>query len=280
MLLAVLNQLGDGHQLDGRIGAGADHFVGEEGGIFVCRLAAILLEPRFLVAAFGTGAVEELLVGFVATGFFVDAFHDAFRDGFLDWVTEQVPAHGIALVPDILNELVEEGVRAAMSGNDGEGAAPLGDGLGDPIEQALVLVEGEFVHFDMAPLSGQGVWVGGQTINPPAIGELKHVGGEIIFGVQQDHSEVRGTQVEDFCPIEAVFQIQAGRDVVARGDPNIETGVCRADFEDGVEGIGFGGAYLSGFLHDSHVPLIRHPCRLGGQEPGALGNFDFTPHNS
>jgi len=83
-----------------------------------------------------------------------------------------MPTHWIAFVAYVANDLVEESVRTAMSGDDGESAAPLGNGFGDAVEKALILVKGEFVDFHMATFSRESVWVGGEAVDATAIREL------------------------------------------------------------------------------------------------------------
>src|SRR5438046_1429209 len=113
----------------------------------------------------------------------------------------EAPAHGVAVVDDLADELVEEGLDAAMGGDDGKSAAPLSDGFGNAIKQALILVEGEFVEFDMAALASEGVRIGGKAVDAAAIDELKDVGGTVVSLVEDDFAKVAGDEVEDFCPI-------------------------------------------------------------------------------
>ena len=130
----------------------------------------------FLVDAFGAEAFEESVTGFVGAGFLVDAFDDAFGDCFLNRDFVEGPAHGVIFF-GVLDELVEECADATVSGDDGELAAPGGDGFGDAIQEALVLVEGKFVEGDMAAFAGEGVGIGGKGVNPAAIGEMEGKGG-------------------------------------------------------------------------------------------------------
>src|SRR5436190_168652 len=80
--------------------------------------------------------------------------------GFLDVDGVKAAAQGVAALGDVANELGEQGIVAAMGGDDIESAAPGGYGLGDAIVVALIFVEGELVEFDVAVLSGEGIWVG------------------------------------------------------------------------------------------------------------------------
>ena len=72
------------HQLERRVGAGVEHFVGEKGRVFVSGNATIFLLPLFFIDALSFEAFEEILPRFVAASFFVDALDDALGDGFID----------------------------------------------------------------------------------------------------------------------------------------------------------------------------------------------------
>jgi hypothetical protein len=48
------------------------------------------------------------------------------------------PAHGIAVMFDIFDELVEEGMGAALGRDDGERTAPLDDRFRQRIESTLI----------------------------------------------------------------------------------------------------------------------------------------------
>ena len=262
-----------GQEAQLRLGAARQQLIGDEGGGVVGGNAAIFLEPLFLVEAFGADALEEGIGRFGAAGFPVDAFDDAFGDGFMDGVGVEMPAHGIALFADVADELVEERIAAAVSGDDGERAAPLGDGFGDEEKLALVGVEGELVDFDMAAFAGEGVGVGGEAMDAAAVGELKDMGGEALNSVEDDEAEVGGGAVEDFGPSEAVFEVEAGLEFVAGGEPDIEAGAGEGGFHDGVEGVGFGGADLARFFPDFERGRVAEPGGLGREEPGLSGEI-------
>ena len=68
----------------------------------------------FFVDAFFAGAIEKFLAGFVGAGGFVDLLNDALFDGVLDRDPMMGPAHGVALVFDASNDLVEDGVDTAV----------------------------------------------------------------------------------------------------------------------------------------------------------------------
>ena len=151
-----------------------------------------------------------------------------------------MPAHGIALVPDVVDDLVEKGIGAAVGGDDGESAAPLGDGFRDAVEEALILMEGELIHFDMAAFAGEGVGIGGDAVNAAAIGEFEDTCGEVVFVIQDDDAKIDGGDMKNPCPIDTILEVKAGQAVVAGGDPDVKAGFGGTDLEDGVEGIGFG----------------------------------------
>ncbi len=104
-------------------------------------------------------ASDEGVAGIFGAGFLVDFFDEALIDGFLERDGVKAPAHGVAAFGDVANEFVEDGLGAAMGGDDGECAAPLGEGFGDAVEHALVLVKGEFVELDVAAFAGECVGV-------------------------------------------------------------------------------------------------------------------------
>src|SRR5262249_16872689 len=152
--------------------------------------AAVFLVPALLIEAFGSKALEVGFAGIVSAGFGVDAFDDAFFDGFVNRDAMIAPAHGVAVFGDVADELVEEGVDAALGGDDGELAAPGGAGFGDAIEGALIFVQGELVQGDVAAFAGEGVWVGGEGIDAAAVGELEDVGGGAGFVIEQRFADV------------------------------------------------------------------------------------------
>ena len=150
------------------------------------------------------------------------------------------PAHFIVALFDVGNDFVEDGVCAAMGGDDGDLAAPGGDGFGDLIEHALILMESEFVELDVAAFAGKGVWVGGEAIDAATGGELEDVGGEMVFAIKDELAEVVGGLLEESGPGDAIAEIEAGLFFVARGDPDVESSIAASGFEDGVIGVGVG----------------------------------------
>jgi hypothetical protein len=137
-------------------------------------------------------------------------------------------------------------------------------------------MEGEFVDFDVAAFAGQGVGVGGEGVDATAIGELEDVGGEMVLFVQDDETQVLGREVEDSCPFAAVFEIEAGLEIVTGAYPDIEFGFLESDFHDGVEGVCFRSTDLPGFFPDSEVVIVLVPGGLGREEPVRFGEENFA----
>ena len=159
-------------------------------------------------------------------------------------------AHWVAAFGDAGDELVEEGVGTAVCGEYGESAAPGGDGFGDAVEETLVLVESEFVEDDMTGLAGQGVGIGGESLDPAAVSKFQCESGRVVVWAENDFAQIDSAEVQDFCPALAVFQGEAGLEVVTRGDEGVEAGAGCADEANGAVIGGVGGADLAGFFHD------------------------------
>src|SRR5580693_719558 len=102
-----------------------------------------------------------------------------------------------------------------MGGDEGELTAPGGDGLGNTIEEALIFVQRKFIKGDVAALAGEGIGIGGEGIDATAIGELQDVGGGFGAGVENDFAEAGSAEVERFGPLDAIFELEAGLEVVA-----------------------------------------------------------------
>ncbi len=67
-----------------------------------------------MVDALGLEAGDKRGTGFVATGLLVDFFDEALGDGGLEGGGVEAPAHGVAGVEGLLDDLVEQGGGAAM----------------------------------------------------------------------------------------------------------------------------------------------------------------------
>jgi hypothetical protein len=252
------------------IGGGVEEVVGEEGGGFVGGDAAILLVPLFLVDALGAEACEESFTGFDGAGFFVDAFDNAFDDCLLNGDLVKRPSHGVAVF-GVLDELIEEGADAAVGGDDGELAAPGGDGFGNAVKEALVLVEREFVEGDMAAFAGQGVGIRGKGIDTAAIGELEDVSGGIGVRIEEKSAEILGGDVHEFSPVKAIFELEFGLELIAGRNEGIETRVVEADETDEAIGVAIGKTNLAGFDGEFEGGLVLDPIALGGVEVGGWG---------
>src|SRR5258707_5534647 len=90
-------------------------------------LTAVFLKPLLLVDAFGFEADQELFTSVTTAGLLVDALHDALLDRLLDGDAMQAPPHRIAVLGDVTNQLIEDRIDAAMSGDDRELATPSGN---------------------------------------------------------------------------------------------------------------------------------------------------------
>ena len=218
-------------------------------------------------------ASDEGFAGVVLAGFGVDFFDEALSDGFLERDGVKAPAHRVAALGDVANEIVEDGLGAAMGGDDGECAAPLGEWLGDAIEHALVLVKGEFVEFDVAAFAGECVWIGGEAMNAAAVSELEDVGAEVARIADGHLVEAFGAHLEPVCPAGAVFEIKPGLGFVARGNPDVVAGIVSAGFFDGVVGVDEGSADLTGLLHDFERGSIVVPFALEREKEFFFGAF-------
>ncbi len=160
---------------------------------------------------------------------------------------------------DGAEDLEEEGGGAARGGDDGELAAPVGDGFGEGVEEALVRVEGKFVEGDVAAFTGEGVGVGGEGVDAAAIGEFEDVGGGTGIGFEEDFAEVGGADVEEIGPVAAIIELKAGLAKVAGGDKGVEAGVFGADEADEAEAVGVGETGLAGLDADFEWGIVIDP---------------------
>jgi hypothetical protein len=195
--------------------------------------------------------------------FFVDALDDALGNGFLDGNGVETPAHGVAVLGDGADEFEENGGEAAVSGNDGELAAPGGDGFGDAIEEALIFVESEFVESDVAAFAREGVGIRGERIDTMAISELEDVGGGIRFVVEEHFAFIAEADVHEAGPVAAVVQLETCLVEVAGGDVGVEPGVLGADEEVEAVAVAPGEAGLAGFDDDFEGGIVVDPVALG-----------------
>src|SRR5437588_3070452 len=119
------------------------------------------------------------------------------------------PAHRIAALFDVAQDLVENGIGTAMGGDDFELAAPGGARFGHAIEEALVGVEREFVEDDVAAFAGECVGVGAEGVNAATILEAEDVTAQTFVGIEDLFATRLTAQLPYLCPIFAIFQKQA-----------------------------------------------------------------------
>ena len=96
-----------------------------------------------------------------------------------------------------------------------------------------------------------------------------------MFVVKEYPTLVGGGDVQDLGPVAAVIEVEAGGVLVSGADPDIEFGTRGAGLEDRVEGVGGGGADLTGFFPDAEGPRVGEPGGLGGKAPGLLGEVEL-----
>ena len=90
------------------------HFVIDEGDVVVAGNAAIFLKPMLLVEAALAAPEDEVFAGIARASFLVDLFDKASADGAVNVNAMRRPAHGIAAVLYVANDLVEHGIGAAV----------------------------------------------------------------------------------------------------------------------------------------------------------------------
>src|SRR6266850_6196784 len=100
---------------------------------------------------------DKAFPGFIPASPFIDALDQPFLDGFMNRHAVDRPAHAIAAILVVFDNLIEESAAAAMGGNDGELASPHGDWLGDMEKLPLILMQGEFIQFDVPTFAGESI---------------------------------------------------------------------------------------------------------------------------
>ena len=176
--------------------------------------AAEFLEPLGFIHAFGAETGEEGCAGFLFAGALVDGFDQALINGVGQGDTVMGPGGGENFrfkigdfrrggrggglgAFDLRKDMVKKAVGATVGGDDFELAAPGGDGLGDAVEQGLVLVKSKFIEDDMAALASEGVGIGGEGMDGAAVGEMEDPGGIALVGQKEGavgrRGEGRGT---------------------------------------------------------------------------------------
>ena len=87
----------------------------------------------------------------------------------------------------------------------------------------------------------------------------------------QFFTEIVSADLVELGPTSTVFEVKPGLGCVARGDPDIVTGIVGAGFHDGVVGVNEGGADLAGFLHDFERGFVFEPVALEWEEVFLFG---------
>jgi len=140
-----------------------------------------------------------------------------------------------------------------MGGEEGEGAAPLGDGFGDGVELALVAVEGEFIKDDVAGFADDGVGVGGEAVDAEAVGEFEGLDPDGAVGKENALFGKGGDVVKGTGPAPAVAEELAGLNFIAAGDPDIQPGIAVGDEADGLVGGGITQSDLASFFDEDEA---------------------------
>ena len=153
------------------------------------------------------------------------------------------PAHGIAAFFDVAQNLVEDGICAAMGRNDFELAAPGSDRLGDAIEETLVGVQSEFVEDDVAALARECVWIGAEGVDAPTVFKTQDVTSEAFVGVEDFFAVRLCLQLKYVRPIFAIFEEQACLRLIARRNPDVQKRANRPRALDGGISGGEGDAW-------------------------------------
>jgi len=216
----------------------------EEDGLVVTGDAAVFLKPLFIVDAFAFALFEKFLAGHFGFHLLIDLLDQPGANGVKNINAMMGPALGVAAIFDLGKDLIEDGVSAAMGGNDRERAAPRSGGLGIAIEQALIFVESEFIKLDVAGPGSDGVNVGREGIDAFAGGEAKDACLEVLFGIDDAFSQVLGGDMEDGSPLLADLEIEFGGIFILGRDPYVQRD-ARRDFADRVIGVGEGNSDLA-----------------------------------
>ena len=119
------------------------------------------------------------------------------------------------------HQAVKKVVAAPVRADHLHIAAPRNAGVGDRPKLARIGVQCKFVQNAPAPLASLGVRVAAHAVDAAAAGELQHVGGDLVLGVDHDFAQILGGQVHDPGPHLAVFDKQPRLQIVAAADPLI-----------------------------------------------------------
>ena len=130
----------------------------------------------------------------------------------------EAPSHRIAVIDTIVNELVKDGLFAAVSRDDDALAAPLRHGGGYLQQFLLLFMNRIFIQYHTTTLACQYIRVAGQGKNGPACGKSN---AEDRFVFNDFFSEFNGPKIIDFRPFFAVIDKQFCRSLVPRAYPPI-----------------------------------------------------------
>jgi hypothetical protein len=180
------------------------------------------------------------------------------------------PAHRVAALFDVAQDLVEDGIGSAMGGDDFQLAAPRRDRLGHAIEQALIGVEREFVQDHVAMFTGERIGIRAEREDLAAIGETEHVTGAAVC-IKHHFAAILRDDLDRFGPTVAIFEKKTRLHFVARGDPDIEAGLLSGGAFDGRVSGAEGDADLARFLDDFQGRSILNPAALVAEEVGRHG---------
>lgn len=213
----------------GGIMAASNEVGGEEGGVVVGGLAEVFLLPGLLIGAGVAGELEEVIGGEVLAWIgLCEARLEAVEKAVADGVGKGygVDGGGVrgGVLTGLFDQCMEKVVTAAMGGDDGEGSSPGEAWGGDGVEAFGVGVEGEFVEDAGAALAGLGVGVGGEAMDAATVGEGEGEEAGGLCGVEGVVAIGVSGLVEDGGKGADVLEEEAGLQLVAGGDPGIETG--------------------------------------------------------
>jgi hypothetical protein len=208
---------------------------------------------------------DELLASFAVASDGIDAFDQALRDSVFQGDAMMAEVLGIVFVFDLIEELVEETVASAVSGDDGEGGTPGGAGKGNIEEFLLILMEGEFIEFDVAGFAGEGVGIGAEGVDALIIGEADLPSGGAI-GRDGDLTDETDKLIKNAGPVLTLADVEARLNFVAGGEPDVEGWLVGSGFKDGIEGIGVGNADLARFFDDLETGVVVDPTPLVRKE--------------
>ncbi|MCY1403738.1 hypothetical protein D9M71_189280 [compost metagenome] len=250
-----------------------DQVVLQEGDVIVGRVAHVLLLEGLLVRAASPDKVEVLrfvhgLPLVVGWQHLLQLEEKAIVQRGLQRHRVQADTLGVAAFTDLAHQLVEEVLATAMGGDEFHRAAPGNTRVGDGPELARVRVQGELIEDTAAALAGLGVGVARHAVDAVAVGELQHVGRDLVLRIDDDLAQVLGRLVHDACPHLAVFQEEPSLQVIAAAHPLIHPRILCSSALDGGICRGPGQPDLPPFFHELQAAGVGDPATLIRQEDG------------